>query len=54
VDFHVQVDDTLDVRTAHDLASSIEYEIEVALGCTDGGNATAHIEPWDEPAVANG
>jgi cation diffusion facilitator family transporter len=49
VDFHVQVDDSLDVRTAHDLASSIEYEIEVALGWTDGGNATAHIEPWDEP-----
>lgn len=46
VDFHVQVPGTMDVRTAHELATAIELEIEAALGCgEDGGNATAHVEP---------
>jgi cation diffusion facilitator family transporter len=54
VEFHIQVDGALDVRSAHEVASAIEHEIEVALGCGDGdaGNATAHVEPWDDaPAV---
>lgn len=42
VDFHIMVPPDLDVRNAHQIASSIEYEIELALG---EGNATAHIEP---------
>jgi cation diffusion facilitator family transporter len=46
VDFHLQVDGSLDVRAGHAIASAIEHEIEEALGCgTDGGNATAHVEP---------
>lgn len=46
VEFHIQVDARMDVRTAHDLASSIEHEIETVLGSGQGGgNATAHIEP---------
>jgi cation diffusion facilitator family transporter len=46
VDFHVQVPGTMDVRSAHELATAIELEIEAALGCgEDGGNATAHVEP---------
>lgn len=46
VDFHVQVPGSMDVRTAHELATAIELEIEEALGCgEDGGNATAHVEP---------
>ena len=46
VDFHVQVDGGMDVRTAHEVASAIEAEIEEALGRgSEGGNATAHVEP---------
>ena len=46
VDFHVQVDGGMDVRTAHEVASTIEAEIEQALGRgSEGGNATAHVEP---------
>lgn len=48
VDFHVQVDGGMDVRTAHELASAIEYEIENVLASgKGGGNATAHVEPAD-------
>lgn len=42
VDFHIRVPDDLDIQKAHQIASSIEYEIERTLG---EGNATAHIEP---------
>lgn len=42
VDFHIMVPPDWDVRRGHEVASSIEYEIEQALG---EGNATAHIEP---------
>ena len=51
VDFHLQVDGSLDVRAGHAIASAIEHEIEAALGCgTDGGNATAHVEPAESRA----
>jgi cation diffusion facilitator family transporter len=42
VDFHIMVPAHLDVRQGHEIASAIEYEIELALRA---GNATAHIEP---------
>jgi len=42
VDFHIMVPAQLSVRTGHDIASAIEYEIEQKLG---EGNATAHVEP---------
>ena len=42
VDFHIVVPAEWDVRHGHEVASSIEYEIEQALG---EGNATAHVEP---------
>jgi cation diffusion facilitator family transporter len=42
VDFHIMVPPDWDIRRGHEVASSIEYEIEQALG---EGNATAHIEP---------
>lgn len=42
VDLHIRVPASMDVRTAHDIASAIEEEIEQKLG---EGNATAHIEP---------
>ncbi|MFO0782855.1 MAG: cation diffusion facilitator family transporter [Phycisphaerales bacterium] len=46
VDFHIQLPGTMDVATAHEIASQIELEIEQHLGGgQEGGNATAHIEP---------
>ena len=45
VDFHIRLPGVVDVRKAHEIATSIELEIESALG---EGNATAHIEPCDE------
>jgi cation diffusion facilitator family transporter len=42
VDFHIMVPADWDVRSGHEVASRIEYEIEQALG---EGNATAHVEP---------
>src|SRR5258706_6464401 len=45
VDFHIMVPPNFDVERGHAIASSIEYEIEQALG---EGNATAHIEPCQE------
>jgi cation diffusion facilitator family transporter len=46
VEFHLQVDGSMDVRAAHELASAIEHEVEQALASgVDGGNATAHVEP---------
>jgi cation diffusion facilitator family transporter len=42
VDFHIIIPGTLNIVKGHRIASSIEYEIEQALG---EGNATAHIEP---------
>ena len=41
VDFHVQLPAATDLRTAHDLATQLEDEIERELG----GTATAHAEP---------
>lgn len=41
VDFHVELPAATDLRTAHELATRIEDEIEHALG----GTATAHVEP---------
>lgn len=46
VDFHIMLPTDFNVRTAHDIASSIEYEIEQALV---PGNATAHVEPCKDP-----
>src|SRR5258706_7979169 len=45
VDFHVMVPGWWDIRRGHEIASTIEYEIEKALG---EGNATAHVEPCVE------
>lgn len=42
VDFHVMLPAEWDIDRGHRVASSIEYEIEQALG---EGNATAHVEP---------
>ena len=42
VDFHIMVPADWDIAHGHQVASSIEYEIEQALG---EGNATAHVEP---------
>jgi cation diffusion facilitator family transporter len=44
VDFHIRLPETVTVRRAHEVASSIEEEIEAAVG---EGNATAHVEPCD-------
>ena len=41
VDFHVQLPASTDLRTAHELATRVEDEIERTLG----GTATAHVEP---------
>jgi cation diffusion facilitator family transporter len=50
VDFHITVPADLDIARAHKVASAIEYEIEQALG---EGNATAHVEPCEEPGCAS-
>ncbi|CAN5496567.1 cation diffusion facilitator family transporter [soil metagenome] len=42
VDFHIMVPRGWDIDRAHQVASAIEYEIELALR---EGNATAHVEP---------
>ncbi len=47
VDFHIMVPAEMSVQKAHEIASVIEYEIELALGI---GNATAHIEPCQPDA----
>ena len=47
VDMHLVVPPHLDITTAHQLASTIEYEIEQHLG---PGNATAHVEPCKDLA----
>lgn len=41
VDFHLQLRPDMDLKSAHNVASEIENNIEAALG----GTATAHIEP---------
>jgi cation diffusion facilitator family transporter len=45
IDFHIMVPASWDIARGHETASSIEYEIEQALG---EGNATAHVEPCAE------
>ena len=45
VDFHVELPEATDLRTAHELATAIEDEIEATLG----GTATAHVEPCRSP-----
>jgi cation diffusion facilitator family transporter len=50
VDFHIMVPAGWDVRRGHKVASTIEYEIEQALGI---GNATAHVEPCPEAGCAS-
>lgn len=45
VDFHAQVPGHMSVHESHAIASSLEYEIEQALG---EGKATAHVEPTPE------
>jgi cation diffusion facilitator family transporter len=42
VDFHIMVPADWDIARGHHVASTIEYEIEQAIG---EGNATAHVEP---------
>jgi cation diffusion facilitator family transporter len=46
VDFHIMVPAHWDITHAHQVASSIEHEMELLLG---EGNATAHVEPCLEP-----
>jgi cation diffusion facilitator family transporter len=46
VDFHIMVPGGWDITEGHRVASTIEYEIELALG---EGNATAHVEPCGQP-----
>ena len=47
VDFHIVVPADWSIDHGHQVASTIEYEIEQALG---EGNATAHVEPCIAPA----
>jgi cation diffusion facilitator family transporter len=49
VDMHLQVPAELSIREGHELASRIEFRIEQELS---PGNATAHIEPFDPPSLA--
>jgi len=42
VDFHISISPWLDIEAGHRIASSLEYEMELAL---HEGDATAHIEP---------
>src|SRR4051812_31863254 len=52
VDFHLVIPGNMNIDQGHKIASSIEYEIEQALG---EGNATAHVEPcaeWSCPHCA--
>lgn len=49
VDMHIQVDASMTVTAAHELASRIEYRIEQTL---HPGNATAHVEPFGVPTPA--
>jgi cation diffusion facilitator family transporter len=49
VDFHIMVPASWDVKHGHEVASSIEYEIEQAIG---EGNATAHVEPCVDEVCA--
>jgi cation diffusion facilitator family transporter len=50
VDFHLVVPSHLDVARGHQIASTIEHEIEQALG---EGNATAHVEPCADRTCAS-
>ncbi len=45
VDFHIVVPKQWNIEKAHQVASAIEYEIELALG---EANATAHVEPCED------
>lgn len=47
VDFHVRVPADWDVDRGHRVASTLEREMEAALG---EGRATAHVEPCHDPA----
>jgi cation diffusion facilitator family transporter len=49
VDFHIMVPPGLTIDQGHAIASTIEYEIEQALG---EGNATAHVEPCVDAACS--
>lgn len=49
VDFHIMVPRDWDIARGHQVASAIEYEIELALR---EGNATAHVEPCAEAECA--
>jgi cation diffusion facilitator family transporter len=50
VDFHIMIPAWWDIEKGHRVASTIEYEIEQAIG---EGNATAHVEPCTTPECAN-
>ncbi|HVT89728.1 MAG TPA: cation diffusion facilitator family transporter [Tepidisphaeraceae bacterium] len=45
IDFHIMVPAHWNIQQSHNVASAIEYEIELALG---EGNATAHVEPCQD------
>jgi cation diffusion facilitator family transporter len=46
VDFHIMVPKDWSIEQGHQVASTIEHEIELALG---QANATAHVEPCQDP-----
>jgi cation diffusion facilitator family transporter len=50
VDFHIMIPGTMNITEGHRIASSIEYEIELAIS---EGNATAHIEPCAQADCTN-
>src|SRR5258706_5562229 len=50
VDFHIMMPARMSIEDGHEIASAIEYEIELAL---KEGNATAHIEPCEAVGCAN-
>jgi cation diffusion facilitator family transporter len=50
VDFHIMVPAWFDIERGHQIASSIEYEIEQSLG---DANATAHVEPCADSRCTN-
>jgi cation diffusion facilitator family transporter len=49
VDFHIMVPAHWDIQHGHQVASTIEYEIEQAIAA---GNATAHVEPCVDESCA--
>jgi ferrous-iron efflux pump FieF len=45
MDVHIQVDPSLSVRAAHDIASQVEEAVRSALG--GQASVIVHVEPWE-------